>query len=40
MNVFVMCFIQDKEKMKNYGKREMLNEENTERKEIWQVSLI
>ena len=23
MNVFVRCFIQDKEKIKNYGKREM-----------------
>ena len=29
MNVFVRCFIQDKEKIKNYGKREMFKDKET-----------
>ena len=29
MNVFVMCFIQDKEKIKNYGRREMFKDKET-----------
>ena len=29
MNVFVRCFIQDKEKIKNYGKREMFKVDAT-----------
>ena len=49
MNVFVRCFIQDKETIKNYGRREMFKDKETPKiykyrktqgKEIWQVSLI
>lgn len=29
MNVFVRCFIQDKEKIKNYGRREMFKDKET-----------